>query len=303
MNSVNALTAGLIDYAGLFPPAKLGMREALGNYAEYLNGPDSAALGKFIVPANRLDEFEECARELRTGRNGESPWRLSLIVGDEIRLALSDILNFEKGQPRELPDAVGRIDAVEMPISMMEHLPSGGIREMVSEVYVEVGASDDVERAIPRLKAAGVSAKLRTGGVTASAFPTTHRVVRFLRACVKSGVAFKATAGLHHPVRAQYPLTYEHDSERATMFGFLNVFLAAAFVWNGADDSIAAKILDEGDPSAFAFTDAAIGWRGLDLSTHRIAEARRAFAHSFGSCSFGEPVDELDLLVKGVAVR
>ena len=65
--------AGLTDYAGLFPPAELGMREAVRNYAEYLNGPDSACLGRFIVPADRIDEFEIAASDLLPrGKGGES---------------------------------------------------------------------------------------------------------------------------------------------------------------------------------------------------------------------------------------
>ncbi len=33
--AVRALMTGLIDYAGLFPPAGLSMREAVGNFAGY----------------------------------------------------------------------------------------------------------------------------------------------------------------------------------------------------------------------------------------------------------------------------
>ena len=302
MDSVRALTAGLIDYAGLFPPAQLGMREAVENYAGYREGSDSAALGKFVVPAARLDEFQHCARELASAGRTPSPWPLSLILSDDTEGALTSIVTFEKLHPPDSPNAVALIAAVEMPFSSLSHSPSPGTAVKISERYFEVSASDDVARAIPKLKAAGARAKLRTGGVTASAFPTTHRIVRFLRACCDSGVAFKATAGLHHPLRGPYPLTYEPAAERATMYGFLNVFLAATFMWNGADDQTAAKILDESDGRAFAFTGSAISWRGSEMSVNRIAEARRAFAVSFGSCSFREPMDELNLLIEGGAL-
>ena len=63
----------------------------------------------------------------------------------------------------------------------------------------------------------------------------------FLIACRRHGVTFKATAGLHHAMRGSYPLTYERASESGTMFGFLNVFLAALFVGDGLgaeDDAV-----------------------------------------------------------------
>ena len=79
------------------------------------------------------------------------------------------------------------------------------------------------------LSAAGARAKVRTGGVTEGAFPASHALARFIQSCADAGVPFKATAGLHHPLRGEYRLTYEPGSPHGMMFGFLNVFLAAAF--------------------------------------------------------------------------
>ena len=96
-------------------------------------------------------------------------------------------------------------------------------------------------RAIPAPLVAAIArrggrAKMRTGGVTAEAFPTAAQVLRFLRACTEARVPFKATAGLHHPLRAEYRLTYAPDSPRGTMFGFLNVFLTAVLLRHGLSD-------------------------------------------------------------------
>ena len=52
-------------------------------------------------------------------------------------------------------------------------------------------------------------------------------VVRFIRRCIEADVRFKATAGLHHPLRAEFPLTYDAGAPVGAMFGYLNVFLAA----------------------------------------------------------------------------
>jgi hypothetical protein len=135
-------------------------------------------------------------------------------------------------------------------------------------------------------------AKIRTGGLTADKIPSIEAVAAFLRENARKRRAFKATAGLHHAVRGEYALTYAADSPRAVMHGFLNVFLAAVFAWHGRD-AILEGVLGETDPAAFRFSDSEAGWREHPVTTAQIAEARRDFLHSFGSCSFEEPVQEL----------
>ena len=55
-------------------------------------------------------------------------------------------------------------------------------------------------------------AKVRTGGLTPEAFPAPADLARFLYRCAKARVPFKATAGLHHPIRSMQRCTYEPDS-------------------------------------------------------------------------------------------
>src|SRR5581483_1252946 len=64
MNAVRALMAGAIDYAGLFAPASLPMADAVRNYARYQTGPHAWALGNFVVPLDRLKEFDSSAAGL-----------------------------------------------------------------------------------------------------------------------------------------------------------------------------------------------------------------------------------------------
>jgi hypothetical protein len=115
-------------------------------------------------------------------------------------------------------------------------------------------------------------------------------------ACQRYAVPFKATAGLHHPVRGRYPLTYHAGSATGLMFGFLNVFMAAALLRSGQTTDLARDVLEESDASAFSFTDDAITWRGLSIDVDQMRTLRSQFAISFGSCSFREPVDELAAL-------
>src|SRR4029453_16093606 len=99
--------------------------------------------------------------------------------------------------------------------------------------YVELPIDDDLGSRLAILSHAGARAKVRTGGLTEGAFPASHALARFIQSCADAGVPFKATAGLHHPLRGDYRLTYEPGSPHGMMFGFLNVFLAAAFARTG----------------------------------------------------------------------
>jgi hypothetical protein len=142
-----------------------------------------------------------------------------------------------------------------------------------------------------RVKAIGSFAKLRTGGVTPESIPSLAAVAEYITTCARLKLPFKATAGLHHPIRARHSLTYEPGAPEAAMHGFLNVFLAAAFAWWGV--KFIEPILAEEDPGVFRFDDRA-HWCGLSLTVDQIEAARTQFAHSFGSCSFEEPVRDLE---------
>jgi hypothetical protein len=136
-------------------------------------------------------------------------------------------------------------------------------------------------------------AKVRTGGLTRESIPAAEDLAGFLCRAAGRRLAFKATAGLHHPVRSDQPLTYAADAPRGVMHGFINVFLAAAFAWNGADRMTVLKILNQTDPGAFQFRKDEAFWQDRRVTTEEITEARREFAHSFGSCSFEEPIADL----------
>ena len=128
-------------------------------------------------------------------------------------------------------------------------------------------------------------AKVRTGGLTPEAFPAPADLVRFLYRCAKARVPFKATAGLHHPIRSMQCCTYEADSPAALMHGFVNVFLAAALLWHGGSAGDAIATLEEESPGEFHFDDQGVAWHGHRLSVAQLREARERFAMSFGSCS------------------
>ena len=184
-----------------------------------------------------------------------------------------------KEVPPEFPLSVLGVDEVKA-------TSEEEIAEFPPGVYVEIA---DIAL-LDAIKRHGQRAKIRTGGITPDAFPAIENIAEFLRACKAKGVAFKATAGLHHPLRCVRPLTYEPNAPLGTMHGFLNVFIAATLL-DHAD-----AILAENDPSAFAFNDDGASWRGHRVSTVEIVATRRDFATSFGSCSFEEPIQDLKAL-------
>jgi hypothetical protein len=280
---VRRVLAGAIDYAGLFPPAALDMRTAVRNYASYRAAGDAALLGRFVVPAARLREF---AAELDS--LDARGIRASAVLGANPAADLETIAAFNARGGR------ATIDAIEAKADR-----PGTIYELTSkaaanvDVFVELPIDGELELLVDAARAAGARAKIRTGGITLDAFPGARSVVRFMRACLDAGVPFKATAGLHHPITGTYALTYAPDSARGTMFGFLNVFLAAAFLAAGMSDDDAARLLNDGDASAFSFGDDGAAWRGHRVDAAQLASTHSRVFGSFGSCSFSEPVGEL----------
>jgi len=300
LKSVDALLTGLVDYAGLFPPAGEDMRRALESYASYLESPDRLALGRFIVPISRLEELEETGSDLMPFGDSSEPWRLSVLVADDVRSAAAQMLEFNDRHSPESDAGRAVIDVVELKASAVKEiahqrndLPARFI------VYFEIPTIPDVSPLVKGIASAGARAKIRTGGVTPEAFPRAERIVDFLAACNREGVAFKATAGLHHAVRGEYRLTYEPGSPKATMYGFLNLFVAAALLFAGESADTALASLEDREPSAFSFSDDAIQWRERRIALEQIVKFRSRFGISFGSCSFREPVDELSSLTRG----
>lgn len=196
---------------------------------------------------------------LPAGKLSEAPlgerWRVTLLVDEE---------------PGVLPPQV-------------ETLETRDVRAFSLPTYCEV----------PLDRIEGCFAKIRTGGLTPDAIPSSGTLARFLSEAAARRIPFKATAGLHHPLRSRHALTYAAGSPQATMHGFLNLFVAAVFAWNGLGTDALHEILEETSADAFDFQDDQLCWRREALSTAQVRAGRRDFAHSFGSCSFEEPVSDL----------
>lgn len=246
--SLKALLEGFLDYAGIFPPAKLPLDKAVENFHEYQSGDYSWMLHWLVLGAEQAKNLPASVESL-----------VSLVADSDN----------------------GRAASVETKTILVAKKP----------VYCETLPGDIAQ--LDAIKKTGCFAKIRTGGLKPEAIPSPADVARFINDCAERKLAFKATAGLHHPIRAVYPLTYEADAPRAVMHGFLNVLLAACFAWHGERDI--EPIIAETDISNFSFDDQA-AWRDKSLTTAQIQDARKNFVHSVGSCSFDEPVADLKAL-------
>ncbi len=287
--SAEALLAGLVDYAGLFPPAALTMEEAVAEYARWRRSPEAWMLGRFVLAAGRLTELRRAADAYLPEPGAAEPWRVSALLGADVRGGAAVVEAFNR-------ESAGRaiVDTVELKAASPEEadaaldaLPPG------LSAFVEVPLEGELDELLSRVKAHGARAKVRTGGVVPEAIPGPAALARFIAACVEAGVPWKATAGLHHPVRGEQALSYETDAPRATMHGFVNVFAAAALARVGAPLAEVEGLLREEDAHAFHFEPERLRWRGRVVPTEALAASRRDFACSFGSCSFAEPVADL----------
>jgi hypothetical protein len=120
--------------------------------------------------------------------------------------------------------------------------------------------------------------------------PPVDLVADFLAAAIAEQLPFKATAGLHHPVR------HFNHADGWVHHGFLNVQGGAVLLAARAiDEADLPAVIAETDPSAFTLTPAGFAWGGHAVDAAAIIQAR-ALVHGHGSCSFAEPVEDLTAL-------
>ncbi len=274
MQSMHALLCHAVDYAGLFPPASIDLQRSIENYALYRCGEDAWALGNLILPVSALADFEQ-----RTGA-ADLPVSVVLAAAPE-----QDLQRINHGStPYQLFEC--KLPATKRIAPIMSRLPAG------ARIFFEVELGSTSGDMLCAIQSAGASAKIRTGGIVSSAIPSPRDVAHFISQCARIRLPFKATAGLHHPVRSQYRLTYEERPPFGTMHGFVNLIFAAALLYFGASEAEACAVLEETEQQAFLFGSDRMRWRDYSVTTEQLADARKHFFAGFGSCSFVEPVEE-----------
>lgn len=271
--AIDALMRHAIDYAGMFAPAALPLPEALAEYTRARTSAHGWIIGTFVMPAHALGEI----------RDRDIP--LSIVFRDTSAAAVGEAFR-SAGRLR-----IATLEFSPMPaadISTIAAAVPAGVR-----VYFEVPPGAEMDRMLDAVAAVGAWAKLRTGGLTAEAFPAATAIYHFFQSCLVRHVVCKATAGLHHAVAGRYPLTYEHGCPTAPMFGFLTVSAAAALVYIGAPKEDVVAVLTESQEDAIKIDAEGLRWREYRILTKDLEAMRRTLFASFGSCSAQEPIDDL----------
>lgn len=313
-----AFMTGLIDYAGLFPPAGLPLPAAITNFHHYRQQSERWMLGRFIVPVSRLTELATYAHLFQP----DDPTHLAVIGrggkdGDSFLQNLAEdltiIANFQATQ-----SPAGQIDLLEVRLPRTLFPSVDNVRLFVAEVsdllvpagltpFYEIpfavnepgwfeaifdicaGCSLFNRQQEPGAAPAGV--KIRCGGVTAAAFPDPVQLAYALSTAHDNLVPLKCTAGLHHPIRHFSP------EVGAKMHGFLNFFGAGLLTHiHHLPLNIIQTILEDEEPTHFRFDPAGFTWQNYQATSAEIANLRQQFFISYGSCSFDEPRHDLQTL-------
>lgn len=309
--SLRALLSGIIDYAGLFPPAELPLDQAIRNYARYREEPEAWMLGRFVIPAARLSELDEFLKDVRN----QPAWPFAVVASERMEFLenLHAIKSFrQRHGPKVVTDTYEFRDALlgaelTLPAEfalvvdfigskfdfILLHDP--GIQDMV---FMEIPPQEEAWDIIPfyrqgiiRKSEQSVGFKLRCGGKGSSAFPTSKQVAHAIATCRDAGFPLKFTAGLHHPMR-------HYDAGLQTkMHGFLNVFVAGVLAHaRKLGEEQVQDIIEDEAPKNFVFEENHLRWKNWTAGIAEIISARRLSVTSFGSCSFDEPRDDLRAL-------
>lgn len=287
--SVRVLLSGIVDYAGLFPPSQLSMPEAVVNYATYRSSNYGWMLGRFVLPVSRLEEFVESARDL-IAQAARDPWRLAVVAAEDINETIRTVREFNRiNAPGAVADVIEvRANTVSKIENTVAALPPG------ITAYFEISTGEILADLVTTLAIKKQRAKIRTGGVTQGDFPSTKAIIRFVRTCMAANVPFKATAGLHHPLRCFRPLTYAENAPQGTMHGFLNVLMMTAFARESFRMSLLEELMEEEFEEVFRFNELGVQWRDQHtLTISHLSSLRNHGMQSFGSCSFDEPIADL----------
>ena len=295
--SLRALLTRSIDYAGLFPPCSLELEPALKKHADYTRSGDSWMLSTFVLPIAKFGDAEKFLSQfdkhhlLRVSALGPKTENAAAFQS-ELKNTSDAIRSFQKAHADVL--SIAQLEMV-LPLDV-DFAKLGAAAAVLSELKVQAFLEASAETAeqtialIARTKQPALGYKLRTGGVTADAFPSSVQIARAILASTKHHVPIKFTAGLHHPVRAF------REEVKTEMHGFLNVIgagvLSAEHHWEEAQ---MVEMLEDQRASSFEFHDTVFAWRDWEITLDRI-KARRKFVTSFGSCSFDEPREDLHAL-------
>lgn len=323
--SIHPFLSEILDYAGLYPPAALRLKDAFAKYIQHSKSNESWMLSKFVVGTNFLDELEKLIDNSALSPN---PFPLTIVSAPSTTLE-----EFKKVVQDTKTRILGIIDRslkeikvpsleIKLPTVLFDHKPNSDLAEAIEyvadlmnssealphQVFFEIPGFEfqkqDVQVLIQALSAHNnklegnkkahysfSGLKVRCGGVEAFQFPSPEYLAYAIHTSAQQKIPLKFTAGLHHPVR------HYNDSVSTKMHGFLNVFGASILCHaNSLSEAEILAMLNDEDPSHFSFSDTLFGWKDNFVSLEEIHMLRALYVTSFGSCSFDDPVEDLQEL-------
>lgn len=308
-----SLLAEIIDYAGLFPPAKLPMDEAFGRFLRHRSSRDGWILARFVCPAARLDELSPILENAELGQipiriaalgsGGDDPPTFAESLETDITAMNGYIDRHDETSlidvfETKLPIHGDPASAVDFALDQIGEKLTPGIR-----TYFELSLLDDWEtrfesganaiaaasHEIDPNRRAGL--KIRCGGADASAVPDIEAVSSAIIVARDAALLLKATQGLHHPFR-------HYDEPLGTeAHGFLNLVTATILARaHDLDLRTVRQIIADQDAGSFSVSETAVRWRDLESRFEDVVDGRLTAFTGFGSCSFSEPRDDLAAL-------
>lgn len=292
LDARTAAFAALVDYAGLFPPASLSMPEAVDAYRTLRAGSHEWVAGRFLCRASNLADLARVATT--TFRSGEAPWEVGVIFDLPPGESAALCIDFQAEM-----DPVMTIAAAEARLS---DPTAGGVNSLLDAMlsvapevvpFIEVDANVPIPNQIDLVASALVErrrvggAKLRCGGVTKEMFPSTTQVAEFIVSATSRSLPFKATAGLHQPIR------HYDENVGIERHGFLNILMAAALAESGMDQEGVESVVADTDPDAFAVSAMFASWNGHNVPGSALRRIRQSGFIAYGSCDFDEPIEAL----------
>lgn len=301
----------LIDYAGLFPPANLSLTEAVTNYASYINSEDDWMLGPFVLPVTRINEihvYENLFSSQKplllsiVGRKSESEQEFVAQLKEDFAQINSFMLNsvqwlridaFEAALPPIVPN-IKFLESISAEAAKLEMKVFCEVPLLKNQDWKkELTSTLDQIASFNINKKNKLGVKLRTGGIQAEMFPSAEQVAFVLGLCRERNLALKFTAGLHHPIRMF------RNEVNTKMHGFLNIFLGGMLAYsNNLEEETIVEILSDENKAHFSISPDRLSWRNFSITSQEIKVLRKSSLCSFGSCSFVEPRDEFEELIK-----
>lgn len=293
-HALRVLLTEAVDYAGLYPPAKLPIESAVREYLGHIGGAESWFVDRFVVGVNHFDALENELAEAASSLSDDIEIGVSLVTPAIQDGSHAPVVLHKAGECLEGDRAVVEALEVKMPSShglngALKAFKKKNIEDLDLAVYFEFPWGEDMAYAISESASIfeTIGFKARTGGVTADLFPSTENLAAFIVNMASLDAPFKFTAGLHKPLR--------HFDEELGIHrhGFLNVLLASAMaVTQDLNETETEQILLIEDPAKFEFQEDKILVDGAPLTIPEIDEFWETFG-GFGSCSVSEPLESL----------